>query len=81
MIALIWPLIRPLLGYIIGIIALLGVVSGFYWKARHDGVVAEKAKIEQEKKDAIQKANNARDHVRQLCGVKISLCPPEWFRD
>lgn len=80
--AVIFALIRPFLGYIIGVAALVSLATGFYFKARHDGVVAEKIKIEQEKRDAIQKANAARDHVRQLCTIQaVSNCPAEWFRD
>ena len=82
MIALLWPLIRPFIGYIIGVVALLGAVSGFYFKAKHDGVVAENAKIERQKEDAIAKANKAREHVSVLCSTRaVGNCPADWFRD
>lgn len=82
--AFLWPIIRPLLGYIVGIVALLGAVSGFYFKAKHDGVVLEKARIEREKVQAITKANKERDRIHDLCQndpFKAKCTPDEWFRD
>lgn len=79
---IIWAAAKPFLGYIIGVVAILGVVSGVYFKIKHDAVVEEKAKIEQEKQDAIKKANEARARVGILCGSgAVPNCPSEWFRD
>lgn len=80
--AVLLKLLEPFIGYIVGALALVGVLSGFYFKIKHDAVVADRAKIEQEKVDAISKANEAREHVRELCGGSIrTSCPAEWFRD
>jgi hypothetical protein len=82
MMEILWPIVRPFLGYIVGVVALLGALSGFYFKAKHDGVVAEKAKIEQEKIDAIQKGNKARERIKQLCdGTPMQCGPSDWYRD
>lgn len=63
-------------------LALVGTVSGLYFKIRHDAVVEERAKVENEKRDAIGKAQDARRRIRELCDAGAAGCvPDDWFRD
>jgi len=82
MIAIVVAFLRP---YLVSI--LLGVVivcagTGLYFKIAHDAKVATLAKVEQEKSDAIKKAREARDVVRNIC-ITNPTCgvPDDWFRD
>lgn len=81
MAAIIWALVRPILGYLIGIVAVISLLTGVYFKIKHDAVVAEKAQIEKEKENAIEKATQARARVQMLCSGAVPNCPAEWFRD
>jgi hypothetical protein len=77
-----FALIRPFLGYIVGGVAIIGVLTGIYFKIRHDAQAEVLVKIEKEKTDAIQKASAARDRIRALCDSDPSKCvPDDWFRD
>lgn len=79
---MIWTLIRPFLGYIVGTAAFVGVASGFYFKIKHDGVLKERARIEREKDVAIKKGTEARERIRTLCSNNPLQCvPQDWFRD
>lgn len=63
-------------------LALVGTIGGFVYKIKHDAVVAERVKVEAEKRDAIRKAGEARDRVRELCIDKpVGCVPDDWFRD
>lgn len=59
------------------------LVGGFILKIQHDERRAVLAKIEQEKSDAINKAQEARERLRDLCSSAPADCvlPDNWFRD
>ena len=68
----------------LGLAAVVGTVSGIYLKIRHDAVVEEKAKVENEKRKAISAAQAAKDAVRLKCLSDPDQCLrslDEWFRD
>jgi type VI protein secretion system component VasK len=80
-VTLIWELIKPIVAYIVlALLIIVGVVA-WHYKAEHDGIVYEKARIEQEKKDAITKADAARNRVKELCKGNPLQCSPSDFRD
>lgn len=64
------------------VLALAGTGVGIVMKIRHDAVVAERAKVEAEKREAIQNANEVRDKIRARCLIDPATCVPDsWFRD
>lgn len=71
------------LGLIVAVVtAAIGGLTGVYFKIRHDAVVEERAKIEAEKRDAIDKAQTARTRIRELCDASPDKCvPDDFFRD
>ena len=82
MITLITAYFQKYIIYIIAVCAIIAAFGAFYFKVQHDAKVATLAKVEQEKSNAITKAREARDVVRDMCnsnpncGVRDS-----WFRD
>lgn len=65
-------------------VAAVSMVSGIYFKIRHDAVVQERAKVEREKQDAIGTANRAKQDLRRLCDLSPDECVRNidpWFRD
>ena len=70
-------LIRPLLPYILVLVAFSGTVTSFYLKIQHDEKVRVLAKVEKEKQDAIDKGNRARARVQALCKKHPNNCTPD----
>lgn len=67
---------------VLAVVAITGGIGGCVFKIKHDAVVAERAKIEQEKQDAINKAKKAVDILRDRCRADPATCvPDDWFRD
>ncbi len=68
--------------YVIGGLVVAGLMTGVYYKIRHDAQAAVIERIEKEKADAIEKGRAARDRIRDLCARDPSGCvPDDWFRD
>lgn len=69
------------IGLAVGL-AVAGGLTAVYFKIRHDAVVEERIKVEREKQDAINKANKAREILRDHCVADPKTCvPEEYFRD
>lgn len=69
---------------IVGITALavIGTSGAIYYKIGHNAVLRERAKIEQEKQHAIERANAAKERLRALCADAPDKClPDDWLRD
>jgi hypothetical protein len=75
-------LLSPLYRWAIGALVIAALLGGFIIKQRHNAVVAERARVEQEKQDAIKKADEARERVRAACEHAPDKCvPDDWHRD
>lgn len=80
--SLIWAVVRPYVGYLIGAIAIAGLATGWIMKIKHDEKVRVLARVEREKEDAIKTATKARERVRKLCDATPLQCgPSDWYRD
>lgn len=63
-------------------LAIVGGLTGVYFKIKHDEKVRVLQQVEKEKQDAIKKGKDARDHIRDLCNINPTGCvPDDWFRD
>lgn len=66
----------------LAVVAAAGSIGGCVLKIKHDAVVAERAKVEKEKDDAIDDANKAKGRLRRACDSAPDQCVrDEWFRD
>lgn len=66
----------------VSLLAVVGTVSGIVLKIKHDAVVAERARVEKEKQNAIDQARKAVDLLRSRCRDNPTDCiPTDWFRD
>lgn len=74
-------LFSPLGRYVtIGLI-IAALFGGYTLKQRHDAVIAERARVEQENQDAIQKANEARERLPVDCERSTDCGLPDHFRE
>jgi len=79
--ALIW-LLSPIARYAAFGLLIIALAGGIYLKIQNDAVSAERARIEQEKTDAINKAREARDNLRAACDRDPAACVPDnQYRD
>jgi hypothetical protein len=82
MIAIIATFLRPFLNYIVVGAIVSALAGGFILKTRHDAVLRERTKVEQEKTHAINQAREAREALRDRCIIDPAGCLPDsWLRD
>jgi hypothetical protein len=75
---MIWAfLLTPLWRWAIAGVVVAAVLGGVLIKIQHDAVAVERARVEQEKADAVKKANEARERLRDACDRDASACVPE----
>lgn len=68
--------------YVVGGLIVAALLGGFVLKIRHDAVRSERIRVEEINRDAIEKANAARDAVRAACDINPSACVrSDEFRD
>ncbi len=67
---------------LVTVLAVSGTATGVYFKWKHDILATERARVEQEKDDAIRTANKAKNLLRERCASDPSSCvSDDWFRD
>lgn len=64
------------------LLAIVGGGTAIYFKIGHNAVLRERAKVEQEKQNAIQKVDRAKDILRAICDKSPDNCvSDDWLRD
>lgn len=68
--------------YVIGGLLIAAIAGGVILKIRRDAVLAERARIEETNREAIDKAREARDNARAACDSNPANCvPDDEYRD
>lgn len=71
--------LSPIGRWIAGVFVLLAIIASIYAKGRIDGHASEKAKVERQINDAVQKGDSGRANaLKQLNNDSV---PDGWFRD